>query len=135
MSVRTFLIAILALAAGGSAAVGVRQLVKFNRASQTTETVMVVIAKESVARGERLSANDLTVQPWPAKLAPPGACKDLKEVEGRVTLAAQFSGQPIFDSQLAAKNAPSGMAALVPDGMRAALDRRRLAILDRRPAK
>ncbi len=118
MSFRTILIAILALGAGGSAAVGVRQLAKMNR-PQAADTVMVVIAKESVARGERLTAAHLTVQAWPAKLVPEGASTNLKEVEGRVTLAAQFPGQPIFDSQLANKDAQSGLSVLVPDGMRA----------------
>ncbi len=119
MSARTILMAVLAIAAGLSAVVGVRQLARLNLPAQATEKVMVVISKANVSRGVRLSASDLTVQAWPVELVPTGAATDIKQVEGRVTLAAQFPGQPIFDSQLAPKDAPSGLAALVPEGMRA----------------
>ena len=119
MSARTILMAVLAIAAGVSSVVGVSQLARLNRSAQPADTVTVVISKASVARGERLTENDLTVQLWPANLVPIGVSTDLKAVEGRVTLAAQFPGQPIFNSQLAPKDAPSGLAALVPEGMRA----------------
>ena len=56
---------------------------------------------------------------WPAEHLPPGAFGDPKELVGRVLISRVLAQQPLLPGMLAAKNAGSGLAALIPPNMRA----------------
>jgi pilus assembly protein CpaB len=67
----------------------------------------------------KLKVEDLKVIEWPAEHIPPGAVSDPKELVGRVLISRVLGMQPLLPGMLAAKNAGSGLAALIPANMRA----------------
>lgn len=72
----------------------------------------VVVPVQRVAAGAELRAQDLTVMPVPAALAPAGALTDLDDAVGRVPAATLEPGLPLSASLVAggevARLAPSG---------------------------
>lgn len=117
MSFRTILIVVLALAFGGSAAVGVNLLIRQN--ALAAETVPILVAAKDVPRGAPLTADDLSTSHCPKELAPPGAISNLDEAVGRVVLYPLVKDEAIMDRKLAPKNAKGGLASLIPERMRA----------------
>lgn len=102
------------------AAVLARQIIKSKGpAPEHTQSVRIVAAKAELPPGHALTADDLTLAPIAATTPPPNTSTDPARLVGRVIMAPLFAGQPILDSQLAAQGTPSGLQALVPDGMRA----------------
>ena len=84
----------------------------------------VAIAKVAVAATDlplaaKLKLEDMKVIDWPAEHLPPGAINDPKELVGRVLISRVLAQQPLLPGMLAAKNAGSGLAALIPSNMRA----------------
>jgi pilus assembly protein CpaB len=82
-------------------------------------TVHVIVAKENVAPGQELTADNLVEQTLDSASVPPTAYTQMSEVLGRVTVAPMVAGQPVLDAFLAPKGGLPGLPALVPPGMRA----------------
>jgi pilus assembly protein CpaB len=108
-----------ALVAGlGTALLLARYLDK--RPGGTTVAVTgVVVAATDLPLAAKLKIEDLKVIEWPAEHLPPGSMSDPKELVGRVTISRILAMQPLLPGMLAAKNAGSGLAALIPANMRA----------------
>jgi len=121
MSIRTVVIGFLALIAGTAAALAANQLIHSWPANKSAapETANVVVAKNELHRGRTVMEEDLAVKRWPAELVPPGAIDDVSEAAGRVVLTTHFENQPVLEPQLASRDAHSGLATIVPHGMRA----------------
>jgi pilus assembly protein CpaB len=83
------------------------------------KTVPVVVATSEIPRGVVISEKQVAVTQWPRTLKPVGAISDIHDVVGRVTLASQPAGHPLWGSELTPKDVKGGLAAIVPDGMRA----------------
>ena len=96
MSVRTIIVALLALICGVSAAVGVHQIVTQRRTRVTAESVNVVVASKELARGSVLSQSAIKLQAWPKGLVPAGALQELSEVGERTVVTRVFPGEPIW---------------------------------------
>src|SRR5436190_391602 len=79
----------------------------------------VVVATTDLPLAAKLKIEDLKVIEWPAEHVPPGAVSDPKELVGRVLISRVLAQQPLLPGMLAAKNAGSGLAALIPSNMRA----------------
>jgi pilus assembly protein CpaB len=79
----------------------------------------VVVANSDLPLAAKLKIEDLKVIEWPADHIPPGAIGDPKELIGRVLISRVLAQQPLLPGMLAAKNAGSGLAALIPSNMRA----------------
>jgi len=79
----------------------------------------VVVAAGDLPLAAKLKLEDLKVIEWPAEHMPPGAVTDPKEIVGRVLISRVLAQQPLLPGMLAAKNAGSGLAALIPANMRA----------------
>lgn len=121
MSTRTIAVVFLALMCGASLAIGVM------RANQTSSkgdvkmaaTVPVVVAAGDIARGKMVAAQDLALRQWPKELSPPGALCEVEAAVDRAAIGQLVKGEPILETKLAPKNAGRGLAALIPEGMRA----------------
>ncbi len=118
MTVRTILVVALALICGASAAVGVSQL-RQPATGAPVETVPVVTASADVPRGGVLEANLVVIRHWPKALVLKDSVTKLEEATGRTVLVPLVQGEPLLESKLADKAAGRGLAALIPDGMRA----------------
>lgn len=119
MSPRSIVVVVLALICGTSAAFGVSRLRGRRVVYQEQETVPVVVARAPMARGQMVTASMIAVQDWPERLVPPGSLKSLDQVADRAVTAAILPGEPMLEGKLASPDAGRGLAALVPQGMRA----------------
>ncbi|HPM80948.1 MAG TPA: Flp pilus assembly protein CpaB [Candidatus Anammoximicrobium sp.] len=121
MSTRTIAVVFLALMSGATMAVGVMRANpnKSKNAVNIAATVPVVVAAADIPRGKLLSAQDLALRDWPQELSPPGALSTVDAAVERVAVGQMVQGEPILEAKLAPKNAGRGLAALIPDGMRA----------------
>jgi pilus assembly protein CpaB len=108
-----------ALVAGlGTALLFARYLDK-GKGGSTIAISGVVVAASDLPLAAKLRIEDLKVLEWPAEHMPPGAVSDPKELVGRVLISRVLATQPLLPGMLAAKNAGSGLAALIPTNMRA----------------
>ena len=110
---------VFAIVAGlGTALLLLRYLDK--RPGGTTVAISgVVVAGADMPLAAKLKLEDLKILEWPADHLPPGSVSDPKELVGRVLISRVLAMQPILPGMLAAKNAGSGLAALIPSNMRA----------------
>ena len=119
MTLRTLTLVTLALICGASAVVGVNQLTQQSKAVSTTGTVPVLIADRDMPRGSILSPKVLKVSQWPAGTTPAGVLSDVEDANERAVLVPLVKGEPLLESKLASKDAGRGLAAMIPNGMRA----------------
>ena len=111
---------IFALVAGlGSALLIARYLDKRGGGGNTVAVSGVVVAAMDLPLAAKLKIEDLKIIEWPAEHIPPGAVSDPKDLVGRVLISRVLGMQPLLPGMLAAKNAGSGLAALIPPNMRA----------------
>lgn len=87
-------------------------------ASKQTMTTKVVAATADLKLGTVIAANNLTTIEI-AGSAPNGAILDPKDAIGRGVVSQIYQGEPVLDSRLAPKGTGGGLAATIPDGMRA----------------
>jgi pilus assembly protein CpaB len=108
----------LAITFGACAAVGVGRLRHFSGKSDD-ELKPVVIAKSDVPGGQRLTDTSLKLARYRPEDVPKGAFSSIEEVAGRTTLVSLVAGTPIASERVTEKDAGSGLAFMVPEGMRA----------------
>ena len=87
-------------------------------ASKPVLTTSVVAANADIKLGSVLTASNLTTMQI-AGAAPKGAILKPEDAIGRGVLADIYQGEPILDSRLAAVGSGGGLAATIPQGMRA----------------
>ncbi len=80
---------------------------------------MYVAPARPLASGELLKADDVKLIPWPASQPVSGGFEDSAAVVGRIVLYPVDPGQPLTDKLVSAPGAGTGLAARIPDGMRA----------------
>jgi pilus assembly protein CpaB len=81
-------------------------------------TTQVMVAARSLPVGTMIGDMDVKVGAWSGPL-PLQAIVKKEEVIGRGVVANIYEGEPILESRLAAKGAGAGLAATIPEGMRA----------------
>ena len=115
---RAIAAAAVALTAGAVAVVMLKRYV--DRHGGNAALVPVVVATRDLPLATVLRADDLAVVAWPRKLQPAGTAADAKELVGRVLTAKVFKAEAIIEGKVAAREAGNGLAALIPENMRAA---------------
>jgi pilus assembly protein CpaB len=92
------------------------------RQSQTTKaaptTVKIVLAARDLEVGSILRDEDVKLEDWPGAV-PAGATVRPQDVVGRGVTMPIYAKEPVIDSRLAPKGAGGGLAAMIPQGMRA----------------
>jgi pilus assembly protein CpaB len=73
----------------------------------------IVLAAHNLEAGMVLNEGDVKLADWP------GPSSKAQDFVGRGVIAEIFSQEPVSQSRLAAKGAGGGLAALIPEGMRA----------------
>jgi pilus assembly protein CpaB len=109
----------LALMAGACSAVLLKVYLDKRQAAAPTLTPIVVAALD-LPLATTLKPEHLTVVDWPQNARPAGTFGDTKDLVGRVLISKTLQGEPILAPRLAAREAGSGLAALIPNNMRAA---------------
>jgi len=82
----------------------------------------IVVAKNKLNPGARISSDQLQMKLWPKKSIPEGAFLSLKKLlasDKKVPLQTIMAGEPIISGRLSHPKKGSGMAPLVPKNLRA----------------
>ena len=111
---RAALFWVFALVAGLGTALLLARYLDKKGGGQAVAISGVVVAATDLPLAAKIKIEDLKVLEWPADHMPPGAVNDPKELVGRVLISRILAMQPILPGMLAAKNAGSGLAALIP---------------------
>lgn len=80
-------------------------------------TIDVLVAKESIPIGARVTSDQVHTVRWPANIQPDGALTDATTVVGRVARTGIERNQPIVQTQLVDEGVGL-LPLLIPDGMR-----------------
>jgi pilus assembly protein CpaB len=115
MRPRTFVVGLLALVCGVSAAVGVNRLRQV-RVPAKPETVVVPVAAVAIKRGDKVTEIMLAEREWPKTLVPPGALLKKDKIVGKIARVPLVKGEPVFEGKIGDSPRFSG---LVKPGMRA----------------
>jgi pilus assembly protein CpaB len=87
-------------------------------ANKPVTTTKILGAATDLKLGTVIAANNLTTIDI-AGSAPKGAIIDPKDAIGRGVISEVYEGEPLLDSRLAPKGSGGGLAATIPEGMRA----------------
>src|SRR6266566_3958420 len=79
----------------------------------------VVMASKDLNVGEKLAEEDLRLAEWVVGEPPKGSFFKVQDAIGRAVLYPTFKDEIILGSRLASTDAGAGMAAVIPEGMRA----------------
>jgi pilus assembly protein CpaB len=79
----------------------------------------IVVASGPLPLGTRLTANDLRVIPWPSSAPLANMFTHPQDCLNRALITSVAENEPILDSKLAPVAAGGGLAATIPEGMRA----------------
>ena len=79
----------------------------------------VVIAAVDIELGSKINPQMLTVTDWPSGSMPPGAFKDIKELQDRVVKVSVLRGDAVLERKLASVGSQGGLSAVIADGKRA----------------
>jgi pilus assembly protein CpaB len=79
----------------------------------------IVVAAAPLALGTRLDASKLRTISWPATQPVAGMCTRVADCTDRALMTSVAENEPILESKLAPKAAGAGLAATIPEGMRA----------------
>ncbi|HEY0715310.1 MAG TPA: Flp pilus assembly protein CpaB [Polyangia bacterium] len=115
---RAILFWTMALIAGASAAMMFKWYLDKSQASAVGLS-KVVVATMDLPVATALKPEHMTLVDWPAKVRPQGASGKIEDLVGRVLIAKTLKAEPILPARLASKEAGSGLAALIPENMRA----------------
>jgi pilus assembly protein CpaB len=121
MNVKTVIPLALAIVLGLFAAMAAKNMIDKNKTQPIVAVhyTQVVVAKDNIAAGSALRAEDLTVGKMAGDISPDVIYGNPSEVTGRVLTCALVKGQPIMEPVLAPKGTGSGLQSLIPSGMRA----------------
>jgi pilus assembly protein CpaB len=109
----------LAVLTAGLGALLLTKWVNARTARAHVPTAPVVVAAVDLAIGTQLRAEHLSAVDWPAASRPASAVSDPAALVGRVVATRIFVSEAILAEKLAGSQAGGGLAALLPDGMRA----------------
>ena len=79
----------------------------------------VVVAAVDIELGSKMTPQMLTMTDWPSGSIPPGAFKDLKELQDRVVKVSVLRGDAVLERKLAPAGTQGGLSAVIAEGKRA----------------
>ena len=79
----------------------------------------IVVAAEPLKLGTRLDASNVRTIPWPQGQPVAGMFTRVDDVVNRAVITSVAENEPILDSKLASLQSGAGLAATIPEGMRA----------------
>ncbi|MGH9690941.1 MAG: Flp pilus assembly protein CpaB [Candidatus Acidiferrales bacterium] len=95
---------------------------QFQKASTRVASIptqQVVVAARAIPLGTRLDGSMLRTIPWPDADPIVGICMRIQDCTNRALITSVAENEPIIESKLAATGAGAGLAATIPEGMRA----------------
>jgi pilus assembly protein CpaB len=90
-----------------------------NVQAYTKDLGNVVVAKEEIPLGEKITSDQLALAPIPNGSLPEGVFRKLDEVVGRVAIMPIGTRETITSMKLAPAGTGAGLSAVIPEGYRA----------------
>jgi pilus assembly protein CpaB len=115
-NVKAIALLVLALVTGLAAAVYAASWVSQRGNIASTK---VVVAAVDIELGSKINPQMLTTSDWPSESVPPGAFKDVKDIQDRVVKASVLRGEAVVDRKLAPAGTQGGLSAVIAEGKRA----------------
>lgn len=79
----------------------------------------VVVAAVDIELGSKINPQMLAMVDWPSGSMPPGAFKEVKDLQDRVVKVSMLRGEPVLDGKLAPVGTLGGLSAVIAEGKRA----------------
>ena len=79
----------------------------------------VVVAAVDIELGSKMTPQMLMMIDWPSGSVPPGAFKDIKELQERVVKVSVLRGDAVLERKLAPAGTQGGLSAVIAEGKRA----------------
>ena len=79
----------------------------------------VVVATVDIELGSKILPQMLATTDWPAGSIPPGAFKDIKDLQDRVVKVSVTRGDAMLEGKLAPAGTKGGLSAVIAEGKRA----------------
>ena len=94
---------------------------QFQKASivRPSATQPLVVASVPLPLGARLDATNLKVIQWPTNQPVAGMFTRIEDCSNRAVITPLAANEPVLESKLAPKESGAGLAATIPEGMRA----------------
>jgi pilus assembly protein CpaB len=115
-NIKAIALLVLALVTGLAAAVYAASWVAQRGNIASTK---VVVAAVDIELGSKINPQMLTTSDWPSDSVPPGAFKDVKEVQERVVKSSVLRGEAVVDRKLSPVGTQGGLSAVIAEGKRA----------------
>jgi pilus assembly protein CpaB len=115
-NVKALALLVLALVVGLAAAVYAASWVAQRGNIASTK---VVTAAVDIELGSKINPQMLTTSEWPSESVPPGAFKEIKELQDRVVKAGVLRGEAVVERKLAPAGTQGGLSAVIAEGKRA----------------
>ncbi len=87
-------------------------------AKAAVTTVRIALATRDLEVGRILREDDIKIADWPGAV-PTGATASPQDLVGRGVTTTIYAREPVIETRLAPKGAGGGLAAMIPQGMRA----------------
>ncbi len=104
---------IIACVCGAVAAVGASQLIQ-GQSTTPAQTTEIFVAAREIGEATTITADMMTLEPWPADRVPLGATNDLTLLEGKIASQRFFAGEPVMLAKLIDDG--EQLNARIPDG-------------------
>jgi pilus assembly protein CpaB len=79
----------------------------------------VVVAAVDIELGGKINSEMLSTIDWPSGSLPPGAFKDVKELQDRIVKVTLMRGEPVLERKLSPVGTLGGLSAVIAEGKRA----------------
>lgn len=79
----------------------------------------IVVAAVDIELGSKINPQMLSTTDWPSGSTPPGAFKDIKDLQDRVVKVSVLRGDAVLERKLAPVGTQGGLSAVIADGKRA----------------
>jgi len=79
----------------------------------------VVVAAVDIEPGSKVNTDMLSAIDWPSGSVPPGAFKDVKELQDRIVKVGVLRGEALLERKLAPGGTLGGLSAVIAEGKRA----------------
>src|SRR5579883_1318052 len=118
MSQRVVVILLIALVVAGGVSLLVYRMVVRQARQNAQASSQVVVAARDLEVGTLIKETDLKIGNWPGAV-PKGVLVKKDVAIGRGVVFPVYDGEPLNESRLATPGAGGGLAATIPQGMRA----------------
>lgn len=106
MRTKSIILLVLALGCGLIAAIGVTQVIsqEDNAPKPVGEMIKILVAKEDIAEGRKITSQLVKIEEWPKERVPVGTITDLEAIDGMRARTDILTDEPLREKKLLGKD-------------------------------